>query len=215
MQITKFGHACVRVEDGGRRLLIDPGGLTEPSALDGVSDVLITHEHFDHFSEPALRKAAAERELRVWTNSAVAARLDGFGGRARAVGDGSAFTVQGFEVQVHGTWHAEIHPDIPRIPNIGFLVRSADGSCLFHPGDALTLPGAPVDTLLLPVHGPWSTTGMLIDYVREVRPARVQAVHDGALNDLGRTVQAGLLGADGPGTGAPYRQLTPGESAAV
>lgn len=211
LQITKFGHACVRVEDGERRLVIDPGGLTDPAALDGVSDVLITHEHFDHFSEPTLRKVAAERELRVWTNSSVAAALDGFRGRVQAVGEGSAFTVQGFDVQVHGTWHAEIHPDIPRVPNIGFLV---DGS-LFHPGDALTLPGAPVDTLLLPVHGPWSTTGMLIDYVREVGPARVQGIHDGALNDMGRTVLAGLLGASGPGTGSPYGHLAAGESAQV
>ncbi|MGC4991943.1 MBL fold metallo-hydrolase [Nocardia salmonicida] len=31
--------------------MVDPGGLTDPRALDGVDAVLVTHEHFDHFSE--------------------------------------------------------------------------------------------------------------------------------------------------------------------
>jgi len=208
VKITKLGHASVLVEDGDRRLVIDPGVLTDPAVLDDVTDVLVTHEHFDHFSESALRKAAAEHELRVWTNGAVAAKLDGFGGQVRAVGDGSVFTAQGFEIQVHGTWHAVIHPDVPRIGNIGFLI---DGT-LFHPGDALTVPGTPVDTLLLPVHGPWSTTGQLVDYVREVAPARVRAIHDGALNEVGRGMVGGLLGDGGPGIGAPYRHLGVGET---
>lgn len=49
------------------------------------------------------------------------------------VGAGDALTVAGFDVQVHGEWHAVIHPDVPRMPNVGFLV---DG-LVFHPGDAL------------------------------------------------------------------------------
>lgn len=211
MKITKFGHACVTIEDGERRLVIDPGGLTDPSVLDGATDVLVTHEHFDHFSEAALREAAAGHELRVWTNNAVAAKLDGiggFGGQVRTVGDGAAFTAQGFEIQVHGTWHAVLHRDNPRVGNIGFLI----GGKVFHPGDALTVPAVPVDTLLLPIHGPWSTTGELIDYVREVAPARVRAIHDGALNEVGHAVVDGLLGDGGPGIGAEYRHLGVGEA---
>ncbi|WP_194895846.1 MBL fold metallo-hydrolase [Catenulispora pinisilvae] len=208
MQITKYGHACVALEADDRRLVIDPGGLTDPAVLAGVTDVLVTHEHFDHFSEATLRAAAAEHELRVWTNSAVAAKLAGFGGEVRTVGDGSVFTAQGFEILVHGTWHAVLHRDIPRIGNIGFLI---DGT-VFHPGDALTVPGTPVDTLLLPVHGPWSTTGQLVDYVREVAPARVRAIHDGALNEVGRAMVGGLLGDGGPGAGSQYRHLGIGET---
>ncbi|MFJ8544784.1 MBL fold metallo-hydrolase [Streptomyces sp. NPDC093586] len=209
MQLTKFGHACVRVERDGRRLVVDPGGLTDPRALDGADAVLVTHEHFDHFSEENLRRAAEHNPgLRIWTNSAVAARLDGLGTRVTAVGEGAAFEAAGFDVQVHGTWHAALHPDIPRIPNVGFLV---DGT-LFHPGDALTVPGAPVGTLLLPVHAPWSTVGHLIDYVREVSPRDAYAVHDGALNDLGTAMVGGFLGDQGPGTGARYHRLAPGES---
>ncbi|SFW77955.1 MBL fold metallo-hydrolase [Amycolatopsis australiensis] len=212
MQLTKFGHACVRVESAGHRLVIDPGGLTDPRALDGADAVLITHEHFDHYSADTLRQALQQNpRLHVWTNTAVGADLADLGARVTVVGEGEVFTAAGLEVRVHGTWHAVIHPDIPRVPNIGFLV----GGALFHPGDALTVPDTAVDTLLLPVHGPWSTTGQLIDYVREVAPRQVVGVHDGALNDVGGAMVGGLLGGNGPGTGSPYVRLAPGASADV
>ncbi|MCK2218699.1 MBL fold metallo-hydrolase [Actinomadura sp. ATCC 31491] len=212
MLLTKFGHACVRVEKDGRRLVIDPGGLTEPQALDGADAVLVTHEHFDHFSEERLRRAAADNPgLRIWADSSVAGQLDGLGTRVTAVGEGAAFGAAGFDVKVHGAWHAVIHPDIPRITNVGFLIDDV----LFHPGDALTVPDAAVGTLLLPVHAPWSTTGQLIDYVREVGPRDAYAIHDGALNDVGTTVLGGILGEHGPGTTARYHRLTPGASAQI
>ncbi|MFE4856679.1 MBL fold metallo-hydrolase [Streptomyces sp. NPDC056670] len=212
MLLTKFGHACVRMEKDGCRLVVDPGGLTEPQALDGADAVLVTHEHFDHFNEAVLREAALHNPaLRIWTNSSVAGRLDGLGARVTAVGEGESFTAAGFDVRVYGTWHAPIHPDVPRVGNIGFLVDDA----LFHPGDALTVPDTTVDTLLLPVHGPWSTTGQLIDYVRAVAPQQACAIHDGALNEVGGAMIRGFLGDDGPGTGAPYRHLTAGASITV
>ncbi|NUP68183.1 MAG: MBL fold metallo-hydrolase [Nonomuraea sp.] len=207
MHLTKFGHACVRVEKDGRRLVVDPGGLTDPRALDGADAVLVTHEHFDHFSEETLRNAVQSNPaLRIWTNTSVAGQLDGLGSRVTPVGDGDAFTAAGFDVKVHGTWHALIHPDIPRVGNVGFLIDDA----LFHPGDALTVPDAAVDTLLLPVHGPWSTTGQLIDYIRAVAPRQSCAIHDGALNEVGAAMIGGLLG--GNGTGGRYHRLAAGTS---
>ncbi|MEU2246936.1 MBL fold metallo-hydrolase [Streptomyces sp. NPDC019224] len=212
MELTKFGHACVRLEKDGRRLVIDPGGLTDPGALEGADAVLVTHEHFDHFSEEVLRRAAAARPgLRIWTNSSVAKRLDGLGARVTVTGEGDAFDAAGFGIRVHGAWHAVIHPDIPRIPNIGFLVDES----LFHPGDALTVPDGPVTTLLLPVHAPWSRVGDLLDYVREVAPRDAYAVHDGALNDIGTAMVEGFLGEHGPGVPARYHRLAPGASARI
>ena len=111
----------------------------------------------------------------------MAGQLDGPAGRVHVVGHGDAVTVAGVEVQVHGELHAEIHPDIPQIANIGFLV----GGQVFHPGDALTVPDEPVATLLVPMHAPWSKAAELIDYVRAVHADQAFAVHDGLLNDIG------------------------------
>jgi L-ascorbate metabolism protein UlaG (beta-lactamase superfamily) len=212
MELTKHGHACVVLADEDRRLVIDPGAFTDPAALQGATAVLVTHEHFDHFEPERLRAALdADPALEVWTNESVAEQLDGPAGRVHVVGHGDAVTVAGFEVHVHGELHAVIHPDIPRIKNVGFLV---DGQ-VFHPGDALTVPEEPVPTLLLPVHAPWSKVSEVIDYVRAVDADQAYAVHDALLSDTGLQVVGGMLGERGPGTPTPYSRLSPGESVEV
>jgi L-ascorbate metabolism protein UlaG (beta-lactamase superfamily) len=209
MELTKQGHACVVLSEGERRLVIDPGAFTDPAVLDGASAVLVTHEHFDHFAPDALRAAMdADPGLEVWTNRSVAGQLDGLGGRVHVVGQGDAVTAAGFDVTVHGELHAVIHPDLPRIPNVGFLVNGQ----VFHPGDALTVPEVPVPTLLLPVHAPWSKVSDVIDYVRAVDADQAYAVHDGLLNETGLGVYGGMLGERGPGTPTPYSRLAPGDS---
>ncbi|MFF4379088.1 MBL fold metallo-hydrolase [Kitasatospora sp. NPDC001547] len=199
MRITKFGHACVRVEHGEATVVVDPGAFTDPAALAGADAVLITHEHMDHFEESRLRAALeADPALRVWTNRAVAAQLDGVAQRVAVVGEGDAFEIGGLGVSVHGEWHAEIHPDIPRVPNVGFLF---DGR-LFHPGDALTLPPHTVDTLLLPIAAPWSKASEVVDYIREAGPRRAVPVHEAVLSPVGFAVHTRLVGPEGPGASA-------------
>jgi L-ascorbate metabolism protein UlaG (beta-lactamase superfamily) len=216
MELTKHGHACVVLGDGERRLVIDPGSFTDPSALEGTGAVLITHEHPDHFEPRRLRAAMdADPALEVWTNKSVAAKLEGLGGRVHVVGNGDAVTVAGFDVHVHGELHAEIHPEIPRIANIGFLVGGGAHGTVFHPGDALTVPDEPVATLLVPLHAPWSRGADVIDYVRAVQADQAFAVHDGLLNDAGLGVVGGLLGERGPGTPTPFSRLAPGDTAEV
>lgn len=209
MKLTKYGHSCVAVEKNGRRIVLDPGGLTPEDATAGAEAILITHEHFDHFSEQVVR-AACDRDagIQVYTCAAVAGQLTGLGATLHVVGEGDRLDAAGFDVEIHGQWHAIVHPDIPRVTNVGFLL---DGS-VFHPGDALTVPGRPVSTLLLPVHAPWSRTGELIDWVREAGPRQTLAIHDGLLNDAGLALADRLLGENGPGTGASYTRLTSGES---
>ena len=210
MQLTKHGHACVVLTADDRRLVVDPGAFTADDALAGASALLITHEHADHFVPDRVRAAlAADPALEVWTNPTVAAQLDD--ARVHAVGPGDNFTAAGFDVSVHGEWHAVIHPDLPRVRNVGFLVEGQ----VFHPGDALTVPEVAVPTLLLPAHAPWSRTAELIDYLREVRAEQAYAVHDGLLNDTGLGLLAGLFGERGPGQPTPYARLTPGESVDV
>ena len=209
MELTKHGHSCVVLSDGDRRIVIDPGAFTDPAALDGATAVLITHEHVDHFEPERLLAALdADPALEVWTNSSVAGQLEGLGSRVHTVGHGDAVSVAGLDVHVHGELHAVIHPDLPRIQNVGFLV---DGQ-VFHPGDALTVPDEPVATLLLPVHAPWSRVSDVIDYVRAVHADQAYAVHDGLLNDAGIGVVGGLLGERGPGTPTPFSRLAPGDS---
>jgi L-ascorbate metabolism protein UlaG (beta-lactamase superfamily) len=211
MKLTKMSHACVRLEKEGRTLVLDPGGFSEEDAALGADAILVTHEHPDHFSEERLRTAMeSDPAVEVWTLKAVAEKLTaGFPGRVHTVGHGDTFTAAGFDVQVHGELHAVIHPDIPRITNIGFLV---DDGKVFHPGDALTVPDRPVETLMLPVMAPWNKISEVIDYVREVGPQRAYDIHDALLTDLARPIYDRQIGALG---GTDHLRLTPGETAEV
>ncbi len=208
MRLTKWGHACIRLDGPGGRIVIDPGSLTEARATEAADAILLTHEHADHFLEARVRAAAAANpRLQVWTNATVAGLLTGLGRQVHVVGHGDAFTAAGFEVQAHGTLHAQVHRDIPLIANTGFLI---DGR-LFHPGDALTIPDQPVSTLMLPVHAPWLRIADLIDWSREMAPRRAFAAHDGFLNSVGVAFVGGLLGENGPGIKTSYRWLAPME----
>lgn len=210
MKFTKKSHACVRLEKDGSTLVIDPGAFSEEDAALGADAILITHEHADHFNEDRLRAAMeAGPATEIWTLRAVAEQISAaFPGRVHTVGNGDAFTAAGFDIQVHGELHAVIHPDIPRITNVGYLV---DGR-VFHPGDALTVPDHPVETLLLPVMAPWNKISEVIDYVREVKPQRAYDVHDALLTDLARPVYDRQIGAL---AGTDHQRLAPGTSATL
>ncbi|GAB3121592.1 MBL fold metallo-hydrolase [Streptomyces calidiresistens] len=220
MELTKHGHACVRIVHGGRTLVIDPGAFGERDAAVGADALLVTHEHPDHFDEGRLRSAMeADPAVELWAPRSVAGVMAAaFPGRVHAVGDGDTLTPAGFPIEVHGELHAVIHPDLPRVANVGFLVEDPDGSAgaIFHPGDALTVPEREVETLLLPVHAPWNKFSEVVDYVREVAPRRALAVHDGLLGPAGHTVYGRNMGPAGPGLGAAeYLRLEPGESLAL
>jgi L-ascorbate metabolism protein UlaG (beta-lactamase superfamily) len=211
VDLTWLGQSCVRVEQDGITIVIDPGLAAPADALDGADAVLITHEHSDHFAMPLLMSAVrSHRGLKIWTNRSVASLLAGTGATVRHVEDGDTFDVLGIPISAHGSWHGQIHREIPPVRNVGFLV----GSTLFHPGDALTDLATPVGALLLPLCGRWvPRPGLLLDYVRRVNPGRVIPVHDTGAAPISLQVHASFLSEDPipnatPGTGVPYTPLT-------
>lgn len=211
MRLTKLGHSCVRLAKDSGTLVIDPGpfGGGAASALEGADAVLITHEHWDHVDVDAVSAAlAATPGLTVWTHPSVAALFGSYPSQVHEVHNGESFDVAGFGIRVFGAEHALIHPDIPLIGNVGFLVDDQ----VFHPGDSFTVPAAPVDTLLLPVSGPWLKIGEMIDYYRAVSPARGLAIHEAILNDAGLSIVDRMLGVAAQPSGTSLTRLTPGEA---
>lgn len=182
MRLTKYTHACVLLENHGRRLLLDPGIWTEDAAFEGAHNVLVTHEHFDHLDvERLTARSAANSDLTVYGPAPVAAKLNAVGVPAHAVEVGDTFPVAGYKVKVVGGEHAEIYDGLPGCTNVGYLI---DGS-IYHPGDSLFQPHIPVEVLLVPTHAPWLKLAETIDFVRAVRPKRAYSIHDAMLSHLG------------------------------
>ncbi|UXM90283.1 MBL fold metallo-hydrolase [Paenarthrobacter sp. JL.01a] len=217
MKLTKYTHACVRLEKDGKVLVIDPGTFSESAeALEGASAVLVTHEHNDHIDRPAVLAALrSNSELEVYAPSAVASALkedSDVAARVHAVDPGSAFDVAGFGIRTFGGQHAVIHPQIPVVANIGYLVDEN----VFHPGDSFVVPdGISVRTLLVPINAPWSKVGEVVDFVISVRAPKAFPVHDGLLNDLGRGIVEGHVTRIGARYGTSYTKLAPRDSVEV
>ena len=207
MRITKFTHSCLRI-DGDAVLVVDPGGFSERSALTGVDAVLITHEHPDHLDLDALSDAAAQRpELRIYAHPDVLPKLGALKELATTVEAGEEFTAAGLTVRAYGGQHAVIHPDIPRIANLGYLLSDGDTS-LYHPGDSYVVPeDATVETLFVPLNAPWAKVSETIDFVRAVHPRRAYALHDGLLGEAGAKIYDGLLERL---SGTAYAHVAPG-----
>ncbi|SCF02352.1 L-ascorbate metabolism protein UlaG, beta-lactamase superfamily [Micromonospora coriariae] len=209
MHLIKYGHACVRLEADDRVLVIDPGTFSEAEALDGVDEVLVTHEHPDHLDIAKL-VAASQRNsaFRVYLPSAAIESAPELGGAAVAVDAGQRFTAAGFTVDVVGGAHAEIYDGLPGCANVGFVV---DGT-VYHPGDSLFVPPSPVATLLVPAAAPWLKLCEALDFVRAVRPKRAFPIHDATLNELGQEYFDGWLDFKG---GTEYARIPVGESVTI
>ena len=199
MRITKFGHACVRVEHEGTTVVLDPGIFATPEALDGADAVLITHEHADHYSPELLRGSDAA----IWTIADVAAKIGAdapeVAERVTVVTPGERLDLGGLGVRVVGERHAVIHPELPRVHNSGYVLTGGDTS-VYHPGDSLVAPRQDVDVLLLPSSAPWLKSSEAIEFAREVGAPRNLAIHDRVYSDFGLGIleqhMGALLGAD-------------------
>ncbi|KIR65089.1 MULTISPECIES: MBL fold metallo-hydrolase [Micromonospora] len=204
MQLTKYAHSCLRVEHDGGVLVVDPGVFSDPGALDGADAVLITHEHPDHVDVAALTRQLDRRPLRIHGPASLAGVLGDAAEALEPVAPGQSFTAAGVPVRAYGGRHAVIHPDIPVVDNLGYLLDDV----VYHPGDSLVAPeDVQVDTLFAPIHAPWSKFSEVVDFIRAVAPRRAFALHDGLLNDNGLAVldrqYAALSGTD-------YQRLEPG-----
>ena len=80
----------------------------------------------------------------------------------------------GVWVRVYGREHAVIHPDLPAVPNVGYLVADR----FFYAGDAFMVPEAPVEVLAVPVGAPWMKVSDAVDYLRTLQPRIAVPVHD-------------------------------------
>jgi L-ascorbate metabolism protein UlaG (beta-lactamase superfamily) len=201
--ITKFTHSCVRLETGGRVLVIDPGVWSEPGALLDADAVLVTHEHVDHID--VLRLAGIGAPVFAPADAEIGALNRVSGLDIQRVSAGDRFDAAGLRVRAVGGRHATIFDGRPDCANLGYLIEES----LYHPGDSLFVPDQPVETLFVPIQASWLKTGEAIAFVRSVGPAVTIPIHEGQLNERGLSAINGWMAGE---TDHGYRWLSPRET---
>lgn len=193
MVIEKFLHSCLRITHDGHRLLTDPGafcfadGRVKPEDLGPVDVILLTHEHPDHFEPEALRTIVQHQVLNtvILAHPPLAEKVRAAGLPCEDIAPGTARTIGAFTIEAMDTPHGPLPLPLP--PHCGYLMTGAgsvkhlvsDTWSLYHPGDSLVFPaGRTVETLALPVAGPWCTIVAAVEAAKALRPKLAFPIHD-------------------------------------
>jgi L-ascorbate metabolism protein UlaG (beta-lactamase superfamily) len=200
VRLTHLGHACLLVEVGGARILIDPGVFTPDfETVTGLDAVLLTHQHPDHVDAqrlPALLAANGTAALVAEHDTVQQLAAAGLPAESLRPGDERRFGAA--RVRVVGGLHARLLEEAPAIGNVGLLV-SADGEpTLFHPGDSYEVIPSGLEVLALPLAAPWTSGRGTIEFLRAAAPRLAVPIHDGLLTPAGREIYLRVVETFGP-----------------
>lgn len=182
MRVYKYIHSCLVVEEGGDKILFDPGmfsfmeGQVTPEAFRDVGTIIITHNHPDHVDVSALKKIVELSGAMVITNSETKVAFAREGIEAMVLEEGS-FQSKNFTIRGLPADHAKIlAPTLPQ--NTAYVINDS----FLNPGDSFaTLPSTlkGIKVLALVVAAPWTTEVATAEFAETIAPRMVIPVHDG------------------------------------
>jgi L-ascorbate metabolism protein UlaG (beta-lactamase superfamily) len=180
-RITWLGHASIRISGPSNTIYFDPWKLKffQPADI-----ILISHEHYDHFSKEDVAKLRTDATVIV-TTPVVAGQLTG---DVRAVQPGDTVTVKGIKIDAVAAYNIDKFrsPGIPYHPQadnkLGFIVE-VDGVRIYHSGDTDPIPemaNVKTDIAILPVGGKFTMTAAeAVQVVRVLKPKIAIPIHYG------------------------------------
>ncbi|MBC7258127.1 MAG: MBL fold metallo-hydrolase [Chloroflexi bacterium] len=148
-----LGHATVRL-DFDKIIYVDPWKIR--SGAPKADLILITHDHYDHFSKPDVDKIRKD-STSVVTIATVAAALKG---NVHVVKPGDSITIQGVGIQAVPAYNIgkQFHPKAAGY--VGFVIQTG-GHAIYIAGDSDLTPemkSVRADVALLPVGGKYTMT---------------------------------------------------------
>ena len=182
-QITWLGHASIRIGGPSGVIYIDPWKL---KSFQPADIILISHEHYDHFSKEDVEKLRTKATVIV-TTPAVAAQLTG---DVRAVRPGETVTVKGIKIEAVAAYNVNKFrsPGVPFHPQadgkLGFIIE-VDGVRVYFSGDCDPIPemaNVKSDIAILPVSGKFTMTAAeAVEALRVLKPKAAIPIHYGVI----------------------------------
>lgn len=185
MLITKYGHACLLLETGKTRLIIDPGSFTSlPNNLPKIDFIIITEEHFDHFSEDNINLIVAQNpNVLIYTTNEVKNSLTNPNLNVTAISGEDTFSMANMSVTLRENDHAVVHQKSP----CKSLTVSV-GNVLYYPSDTYELTNESFKVLALPTSGPWFKVTESIDFANKIDAPTIIATHNSLNSEAGNEV---------------------------
>lgn len=207
MQITKYEHALLVIEEAGSQLVLDPGAYSPLPELENVEAIVFTHLHDDHTFVPSVQSIVSQfPNVQLFGTQEVADKLADFA--VQVVYHGDHYEVGPFGLDFYGDLHQVIHRSIPLVQNVGVMVNST----LYYPGDSYTFPEQRVEVLACPSSAPWLRISDVIDFLNLIRPKRCFPTHNALLSEQGNALQNGRIKETVESHGGEFRYLLPTES---
>ncbi len=178
MKITKFIHSCLLVETNEKTVLFDPGSMSvaalDLSTINKLDNVIITHEHFDHFNIEFVKQIVDKfPNVQITSTQSVVTQL----AEEHIVGESTPSKGLSFFNSPH-----EGSPPLINPPDqIGVHLLDT----LTHPGDSLSFSETK-SILALPVTAPWGSSVDAVNLALKLRPAFVLPIHDWHWKDEAR-----------------------------
>jgi L-ascorbate metabolism protein UlaG (beta-lactamase superfamily) len=183
-RVEWLGHAGFRVKTPAGVIYIDPYRAPPGPPADVL---LITHDHFDHFSREDLREVVNER-TRVVAPPTVTEQLKG---AVVSIVPGETVELDRLDVTAVAAYNtskadSEGNPFHPRESGwVGYVITTG-GSRIYHSGDTDVIPemdqAAGVDLALLPVSGTYvMTAAEAAEAARRIGPKVAVPMHWGTV----------------------------------
>lgn len=181
-----LGHSGFRISTGGRRIYIDPYRV--PADAPKADLILITHDHYDHFSPQDVEQLSTESTVLI----APAPVAEKVAGRVHSIAPGEEIEpegVRGVSVRAVAAYNTSKRGPDGRVfhpreaGGVGYDVN-VRGERIYHAGDTDVIPEmdavAGVDVALLPVSGTYvMTAGEAAEAARRIQPRIAVPMHWG------------------------------------
>lgn len=181
MQITKYLHSCLLIEEQNKTILIDPGVFTynehalDINKLTKLDYIAITHEHADHFHLPFIKDLVQKfPDVKIVSTPSVVELLKKVGQRPISLGlkNIKATSESDEVVKIEISPHERLW-DVEAPENVTISIFDK----LTHVGDSICFIKS-CGILALPITAPWGSTTDAVNKALEIRPKIIIPIHD-------------------------------------
>lgn len=175
MEITWLGHAGFMLE-GVKRVYIDPYQIK--TGLPPADIVLVTHSHFDHFSQNDIKRILGDSTVIVAPSDCK------MSGNVRNVKPGDTIEIGGVRIEAVPAYNIgkRFHPK--ESGWVGYVVEM-DGVRVYHAGDTDLIPemkSINADVALLPIGGTYTmNVSEAIEAAKTIKPKFAIPMHFGSI----------------------------------